>query len=59
MNIIVIYNYKSNDFFELQMKDLLEHIEKTWKMTQTGPERKILESYAEQTKTLTIQYASE
>ncbi|XP_025262493.1 odorant receptor 63a isoform X2 [Camponotus floridanus] len=41
----------------LLMKDLLEHIEETWKMTQTKPERKILESYAEQTKTLTIQYA--
>lgn len=39
------------------MKDLLEHIEETWKMTQIGPEHKILRNYAEQNRILTIQYA--
>ncbi|XP_070165637.1 uncharacterized protein [Polyergus mexicanus] len=40
-----------------KMKDLLERIEETWKMTQIGPENEILRSYAEQSRTLTIQYA--
>ncbi|XP_050445548.1 odorant receptor 13a-like [Cataglyphis hispanica] len=40
-----------------KMKDLLESIEETWKMTQFGPENEILRSYAEQSRTLTKQYA--
>ncbi|XP_050445521.1 odorant receptor 9a-like [Cataglyphis hispanica] len=41
-----------------KMKDLLGHIEETWKRTQTGPENKILQNYAEQNKALIIRYAS-
>ncbi|KAL6441741.1 hypothetical protein ACFW04_003678 [Cataglyphis niger] len=41
-----------------KMKDLLEHIEETWKRTQTGPENKILQNYAEQSRTLIIRYTS-
>ncbi|GAB1867898.1 Odorant receptor [Camponotus japonicus] len=40
-----------------KMKDLLEDIEETWKMTPIGPENKILRNYAEQNRILTIQYA--
>ncbi|XP_029663210.1 odorant receptor 9a-like [Formica exsecta] len=41
-----------------KMKDLLEHIEETWKRTQIGPENKILQNYAEQNRILIIRYAS-
>ncbi|KAM0732223.1 Odorant receptor 9a [Formica fusca] len=40
-----------------KMKDLLERIEETWKITQIGPEKEILRNYAKQSRTLTIQYA--
>ncbi|XP_025262498.1 odorant receptor 9a-like [Camponotus floridanus] len=40
------------------MKNLLEHIEETWKRTQVGPQNKILQNYAEQNRTLIIRYAS-
>lgn len=46
-----------NDFFEMQMKELLEHVEKTWKMIPDGPEKEILRSHAEQSRIYTIQYA--
>ncbi|GAB1867896.1 Odorant receptor [Camponotus japonicus] len=41
-----------------KMKNLLEHIEETWKRTQVGPKNRILQNYAEQNRTLIIRYAS-
>ncbi|TGZ38040.1 Odorant receptor [Temnothorax longispinosus] len=46
-----------NDFFELQMKELLEDIEETWKMKHASPEKEILQHYAEESRTFTIRYA--
>lgn len=40
------------------MKVLLEDIEETWKMKNAGPEREILQHYAEESRTFTIRYAS-
>jgi len=45
-------------FFELQMKELLEDIEETWKIKHTNSEKKILQHYAEKSRTFTIRYAS-
>jgi len=39
------------------MKELLEDIEKTWKMKHVGSEKEILQHYAEESRTFTIQYA--
>lgn len=47
-----------NDFFEVQMKVLLEDIEETWKVKRAGPEKEILQHYAEESRTFTIRYAS-
>ncbi|EFN79687.1 hypothetical protein EAI_13795 [Harpegnathos saltator] len=49
-------NHKSNEFFKVQMKELLDHVEETWQMIQVGPRNEILRSYAEQTKVYTIRY---
>ncbi|XP_025262533.1 uncharacterized protein LOC109609791, partial [Camponotus floridanus] len=54
--VIKLINFLYNKY-KVQMKDLLEHIKETWKMMKPETERKILESYAERTRTLTIQYA--
>ncbi|XP_011878674.1 PREDICTED: uncharacterized protein LOC105567978 [Vollenhovia emeryi] len=50
------YKYKPNDFFEVQMKELLEHVEKTWKIMHLRPESKILRLYAEESRTSTVRY---
>lgn len=47
-----------NDFFEVQMKVLLEDIEETWKVKRAGPEKEILQHHAEESRTFTIRYAS-
>ncbi|XP_071646261.1 uncharacterized protein [Temnothorax longispinosus] len=39
-----------------KMKELLEHIEKTWKIMHVRPENKILRFYAEESRTFTIRY---
>lgn len=52
------YNCKPNDFFELQMKELLENVEETWEVIHKGPENEILRHYAEESKILTTRYAS-
>ncbi|KAG5320657.1 OR49B protein, partial [Pseudoatta argentina] len=41
----------------LLIKELLEHIEETWKVIHEGPENKILLYYAEENKIFTIRYA--
>ncbi|KAG5344791.1 OR63A protein, partial [Acromyrmex charruanus] len=40
-----------------KIKELLEHIEETWKVIHEGPENKILLYYAEENKIFTIRYA--
>ncbi|XP_018053000.1 PREDICTED: uncharacterized protein LOC108690297 [Atta colombica] len=42
---------------KLQMKELLEDIEETWKIKHTNSEKKILQHYAEKSRTFTIRYA--
>ncbi|XP_018053002.1 PREDICTED: odorant receptor 13a-like [Atta colombica] len=43
---------------KLQMKELLEDIEETWKIKHTDSEKKILQHYAEKSRMFTIQYAT-
>ncbi|XP_072757402.1 odorant receptor 9a-like isoform X2 [Anoplolepis gracilipes] len=50
---LINYLYNKN-----KVKELLEHIEETWKRTQVGPENKILQKYADKSRTLTIRYAA-
>ena len=59
INLFFFNNCNPHDFFELQIKELLEHIEETWKVIHEGPENKILLYYAEENKSFTIRYASE
>lgn len=59
ISLFFFYNCNPHNFFELQMKELLEHVEETWKVIHEGPENKILLYYAEKNKIFTIRYASE
>lgn len=40
------------------MKELLEDVEKTWKIKNTGPEKEILQRYAEESRIFAIRYSS-
>jgi len=40
------------------MKEMLMHIEKTWKIMHVGPENEILRLYAKKSKTFTVRYMS-
>ncbi|XP_072757407.1 odorant receptor 9a-like [Anoplolepis gracilipes] len=57
INSLIFVKLINSLYNKYKMKDLLEHIEETWKMTNFGPENKILQNYAEQSKILSIQYA--
>ncbi|CAL1677733.1 unnamed protein product [Lasius platythorax] len=57
MDSLIFAKLVNSIYNKYKMKDLLEHIEQTWKTTQIGPENEILRSHAEQSRTLTIQYA--
>jgi len=41
------------------MKDLLDRIQETWSVIQTGPENEILRKYAEKSRIFTKKYAGE
>ncbi|XP_029675190.1 odorant receptor 9a-like [Formica exsecta] len=56
INSIIIMKLINCLYNKNKMKDLLEHIEETWKRTQVGPKNKILQNYAEQSRTLIIRY---
>jgi len=59
INLFFFYNCNPHDFFELQIKELLEHVEETWKVIHEGPENKILLYYAEENKIFIKRYSSE
>ncbi|XP_072757403.1 odorant receptor 9a-like [Anoplolepis gracilipes] len=52
---IKLINYLYN---KDKVKELLEQIEETWKKTQVGPENKILQKFADKSRTLTIRYVA-
>jgi len=41
------------------MKNLLDRIEETWNVIQTGPENEMLQKYAEKSRIFTKKYAGE
>ncbi|KYN43580.1 Odorant receptor Or2 [Trachymyrmex septentrionalis] len=57
VNSIVIIKFVNCVFTNDKMKELLEDIEETWKIKHTGSEKKILQHYAEKSRTFTIRYA--
>ncbi|XP_012062074.1 PREDICTED: uncharacterized protein LOC105625350, partial [Atta cephalotes] len=59
VNSLVIIKFVNCVFTndKLQMKELLEDIEETWKIKHTNSEKKILQHYAEKSRTFTIRYA--
>ncbi|KAF3054394.1 Odorant receptor 158 [Nylanderia fulva] len=57
INSLILVKMINSICNKYKMKALLENIEQTWKTTKIGPESEILRNYAEQSRTLTIQYA--
>ncbi|XP_011065512.1 PREDICTED: uncharacterized protein LOC105152776 [Acromyrmex echinatior] len=57
VNSIIIIKLVNCVFTNDKMKELLEDIEKTWKIKHTDSEKKILQHYAEKSRTFTIRYA--
>ncbi|XP_025162076.1 odorant receptor 13a [Harpegnathos saltator] len=56
VNIFIFVKLLNYFFNKYKMKELLDHVEETWKMMQVGPRNEILRSYAEQNKVYTIRY---
>ncbi|XP_011702696.1 PREDICTED: uncharacterized protein LOC105458827, partial [Wasmannia auropunctata] len=56
-NSLVIMKLINGVFTNDKMKELLEDIEETWRMKREGLEKKILQHYAEESKTFSIRYS--
>ncbi|KAG5344779.1 OR2 protein, partial [Acromyrmex charruanus] len=57
VNSLIIIKFINCVFTNDKMKVLLEDIEETWKIKHTDSEKKILQHYAEKSRTFTIRYA--
>ncbi|XP_011878673.1 PREDICTED: uncharacterized protein LOC105567977 [Vollenhovia emeryi] len=57
VNSFIIMKFINCVFTNYKMKVLLEDIEETWKMKHDGPEKQILQHYAEESRTFAIRYA--
>ncbi|XP_011699007.1 PREDICTED: uncharacterized protein LOC105456562 [Wasmannia auropunctata] len=57
VNLFIIIKLVNSFSNSCKMKELLEHIEETWKEMYDGPQSEILRHYAEESKILTTRYA--